>query len=201
MENGEIMRSVEKSEIAKIKNVFELDSTEKQELKNRIMANNGSMIIFVHPFDNLNCEPRREAVEKFKINDSKIANVSGGFYKLLEKNKLEDKPIIVFEEDQFLRDTASFVKNKATKNNVVYMMPTQEGSPEPEDKNGNWSGLTNLLNEVGVNEVVIGGKYLLIENNDFDGCVGETVKKISAQGIKVKITELCHPDHGEEKMF
>ena len=200
MENRETVRSVEDREISTVRNIFELSGGEKQKFTQRVAANSGSIIVFVHPFDNLNYEPRQGAVEKFRINDPKIASVLGGFYKLLERNTLEDKPILVFEEDQFLRDTASFVKNKATKNNVIYMMPTQEGSPEPEDKNGSWSGLTDFLSETGVTEVVIGGKYLLIENNNFEGCVGETVKILSREGIKVRITDLCHPDQGEEKM-
>lgn len=134
------------------KNFPTLSSKEKRQLQERLL-NKPYGFVFVHPFylgfPSLILE-----------QDKKITLMQTAIKRLLQKRSEQTPPLFIFEEEQKLLACRQFLNHPRTNiRQDCYLIPTQPHSPEPTI---DWPPLLDLLEEVGMKKVIIGGMYLKI---------------------------------------
>lgn len=163
--------------------LFRMSETEKNALIERINANNGMVLIGVHPF----------YFEYHNQESSEAENVQKSIIKavkrILSKNKSLISPLIVFEEAKNVHYSIEFLKGIIeNSNNEIYLIQTLSGEstplipeilekfPDPEYlkesndpelkdlfrefRTESWAKIREFLQELGVKEIIIGGLCL-----------------------------------------
>lgn len=165
-------------------NIYELSPDEKEELKTRIQQSDGLVVVAIHPYfdDNYAASSRdplfNDVNEKKKVQNQRIQNV---LKRVLAKP--EFPPVLVFEDWDYLSSTAEKLSgDDATKDkSKFYMVPTSDsdsvpvpdkalseeinlnhGYVDPKNQEVLWNEIMNLLEDLGVKNIIIGGTNLTI---------------------------------------
>lgn len=153
-----------------------LNAEEQQELKERVVQNNGLIHLDVHPyyFDYDNANPER--AKKPERNGERYDAIKQAL--ALDFKKTDHSPIrIIIEEKEHVLETSKIInQSNQDSNNKAFIIPSHWGNPEPdfsdnpttdhhrdigtEEELQNWLKLVSLFNELGVKTIIIGGTTL-----------------------------------------
>lgn len=185
----------------------------KEQLKKALEISNGVLRIAVHPFYmDWDLEHRSSYLterDKLEVHQKN----RDAHMRLFTSEAEEKPPVLILEGVNEIAET----KDKLTSvGSNVFMFPTFPGEPFPyygdisDEEDGNydaivWDRFNQMLHEVGVQEVIVSGMMLFLENNDLDqeeegsryqsllACVGGVARYLSPD-FKVSISRMTSPD-------
>jgi hypothetical protein len=207
--------------------LLQLDLAQQAELTTRVANSNGIVRIFVHPYYRVqqsirNHSPRNNAYVKSMITrDKKNLNI---FEKCIASTNLDTPPVIVLEGQSWIDNTKERLDQFAGHN--YYTLTTIDSDPElinHQIKLGyppqSHTQIYNILEQVGVKKVIIGGHNLVIDNGyyvpELDlyenqlylngkeystyipmyGCAGTTIWGfVESEKFDVMLSNCSHPD-------
>lgn len=164
--------------------IFALSDEEKKDLTERIRESDGIIRIFVHPYYALH-----EIHSQGQIDD--LERIDGALHKILGYKKDERPPVIVMEGYQTIEELYNLIKG--FNQDDIYIAPTFCGTSQPypgeeslqfpidkEKISSNWQEYIDLLTELGVEKILIGGQYLSVHSSQhmrtddsrYSRCVG-----------------------------
>ena len=199
-----------------IESIFCLSDETIDDLKRRINKSNGLVRVFIHPYYSKNNGETTAETKSSKGLDSIISSSS-------EKTP----PVIVFEESSMVEKTTEHLVEALGQSHAkTILVETNDKTSNPKTEamgteKERWASVINILIQLGVKKVLIGGEKLEIIGGDllnfidkdfdqfkirralegaqntnysFFGCVGQAIKYFEQFGIAVEISNLSHPE-------
>ena len=215
-ETNENTRETQQVSGEQIDFIFSLSDETIDDLKKRIDESNGLVRVFIHPYYSKNNGETTRETKSSKGLDSIISSSS-------EKTP----PIIVFEESSMVKKTTKHlveVSGQSRAKTILVETNDKTSNPKTETmgtEEERWGAVINILIQLGVKKVLIGGEKLEIiggellnflskdfdrfrvrralegaknTNYSFFGCVGQAIKYFEQFGITVEISNLSHPE-------
>ena len=181
--------------------LFNLDVRQKIELFSRVAESKGLVRIFIHPISSWTSKEETE-------NQDRVT-------KILKRtiNSEKSPPIIILENEQLVEHWKKIFE-KSTPPRNIYIVPTLwnfpypivPGRPDNLERNDHggliknqetdkyitdgFMKFINLLNDVGVKKMLIGGTNLEIEKDQMYKCVGnfiDVLQKLTDKEIKLSL--------------
>jgi hypothetical protein len=195
-------------DLKQVPSLFELPDADQEALRRRVEKWDGVARVFVHPFFDVGERGMHPygAAEGGKF----LASQREGITKMLERNPEDTPPIFVFEEQWRLGGVGP---RYAAMKNAPYIIPTSEDRPDPilpevgdtfrdlTDTQKAWDGLSKVLVGLGVKKLLIGGTYLRIDPDVYEGD-GRDPEHISEQLDKMKAYfEMIARERGVDPRF
>ena len=193
--------------------IFNLAEEERQELVNRIQENDGVVRVLVHPYYSLH-----EIHSQNQVDD--LERIDGMLHKILERKKTDRPPVIIMEGYQTIEELYKLLRE--FNQDDVYIAPTfcdtaqpypspdsLQYSTEKEKDSPNWPEFINLLEELGVKRILIGGQYISVnsmqhlrtEENRYGRCVGFVINHLR-KNFDLKISNASNYTRSEiRKLF
>lgn len=179
--------------------IFQLSEEQKAELADKIKGDNGLVRMFVHPYYEVEDGPDKSQNRVDQVLSAVLENKSA-------------PATIIMEDYEQIERLYELIKAKAQDD--VYIAPSfqSRGEPYPTDESkldilsdDNWQIFTQLLKELGVESVFLGGMYVLPNNvaskrPDYSGCMGSAFNHLS-EYFKVTISNGSNFTRQELKDF
>ncbi|MCX6812396.1 MAG: hypothetical protein NTW79_02130 [Candidatus Berkelbacteria bacterium] len=184
--------------------IFNLTAEQKEKLAANIKKSGGTIRVFVHTYYALN-----DLFADFQIVDQE--RIDTILDKILSKS-VEDRPPVIFLEE-YCNIKTLYEYIKGFNRDTVYVAPTFWGTAQPYPENDsvcqqvseslqcdNWLMLTNLLKELGVEKILIGGQYFLNEpdrdGGEYGRCVGGAINNLEVD-FDVKLSSASNNTRSE----
>lgn len=182
----------------KVENFNELPESRLLELKVRIEAAQGKIIVFVHPYytEDTSIETAIGSPDPAVLNKMREALPT-----LLSVQKKDSPPIFIFHEDGKFDQLVSTLEG-ANIDMPGYVIPTISDDPMPVS--GEWGGLLEKLDDLGVREITMAGMNLVIEWADDEmadpsvaGCVAIAANELTKK-FKVRMSKFVYPNSKDD---
>ena len=172
---------------------------DREVLSLEVEQSDGTIVALVHPFADINEAPDESQRQAFNLDQAEPSQVFKGVGKLLQGGK--EAPLLILEEDRFMRDTRSYLGNKQSESPLtVYTVSTEYSSPKPTGEGDSWRDLTDILTSVGVRRIMVGGAYFSKTSTQAPSCVRMFADEMKQRGFNVEITNLTYPDRGDVEL-
>ena len=160
------VESPETENTFEMKKFSDIDSQEKQKLRDKIQESGGTMQIWVHShfeeetpafFEDLNNEYKEKRAQAIQTGlSSPLPNLA-----LIETAITKGQAIDTSETQKAVERYKKYYGGIA-KTGTMYFMETYSNDPTPIGTESPWDSLANELKEVGVEKIIVRGKNLSI---------------------------------------
>ena len=166
-------------------------------LKERIEKTDGRVTVLVHPF--YEYEHARKPPENDTLKD-RLDRVTKSLEERISGMRKYEVPVIVLQEKNHLPRRDLHLLGAPEQN--IFFIPTADSDPMPlfsystqlrrgpDSLIGGWRETIDVLKDLKVKEIEIGGMYLW---GEFGGCVGAT-RKVLGKEFPVRLSQLTFPD-------
>ncbi len=185
--------------------IFKLTEEEKEALRARVLESKGLARIMVHPYyiaQKRMHDP--DVLQHYDLN--RVGIVENGFKRILETGS--NTPVVLFEAHGMVSHTVGKINKFLEKSkNSIYLVPTYPDNPRPYFPNYRYSGeewhkLIELLKDLGIKKLIIGGMLLhnVYNQDSLMGCVGTTVNKLS-DDFEVQVSSISSPESRKDVKY